>query len=125
MCVNQNPASYLAGKARTTARMHCQRDFGGWPYSLFTAGAPYSASKFALEVLSEALAGHENERLVGMISRRDLIGISAGLLASKSNAASWPPAKAKRGMVSTEYQLATDVGLEILKRGGNAVDAAV
>jgi gamma-glutamyltranspeptidase/glutathione hydrolase len=35
------------------------------------------------------------------------------------------PVVAKKGMVSTENFLATQVGLDILKRGGNAVDAAV
>ena len=35
------------------------------------------------------------------------------------------PVEASRGMVATEERIATRVGLEILKRGGNAVDAAV
>ncbi|MFZ3001499.1 MAG: gamma-glutamyltransferase [Undibacterium umbellatum] len=35
------------------------------------------------------------------------------------------PVYAKSGMVATEQALATQVGLDILKRGGNAVDAAV
>lgn len=35
------------------------------------------------------------------------------------------PVYAKQGMVATEQALATQVGLDILKRGGNAVDAAV
>ena len=35
------------------------------------------------------------------------------------------PVTAQRGMVSTQNALATRVGLEILKKGGNAVDAAV
>ena len=35
------------------------------------------------------------------------------------------PVTAQKGMVSTQNALATRVGLEILKKGGNAVDAAV
>ncbi len=35
------------------------------------------------------------------------------------------PVYAKLGMVSSEHALATQVGVDILKRGGNAVDAAV
>ncbi len=35
------------------------------------------------------------------------------------------PVSAKNGMVVTEQHLASDVGLQILKQGGNAVDAAV
>ncbi|MBY0574157.1 MAG: gamma-glutamyltransferase [Undibacterium sp.] len=35
------------------------------------------------------------------------------------------PVRAKHGIVSSEQGLATQVGLDVLKRGGNAVDAAV
>ncbi len=35
------------------------------------------------------------------------------------------PARAKNGMIASECSMATNVGLEILKMGGNAVDAAV
>src|SRR4051794_11791891 len=34
-------------------------------------------------------------------------------------------ATARRGMVASENAIATDVGLRVLRRGGNAVDAAV
>lgn len=35
------------------------------------------------------------------------------------------PVVAKKGMVSTQNVLATEVGIDILKRGGNAIDASV
>ncbi len=40
-------------------------------------------------------------------------------------AASPEPIKAEHGMVVTAQHLASDVGVEVLKKGGNAVDAAV
>jgi gamma-glutamyltranspeptidase/glutathione hydrolase len=42
-----------------------------------------------------------------------------------SHAASVPAVEAKNGMVVTSQHLATKVGVDILKMGGNAVDAAV
>lgn len=40
-------------------------------------------------------------------------------------AASLPPVQANQGMVVTSQHLATQVGVEILNKGGNAIDAAV
>jgi gamma-glutamyltranspeptidase/glutathione hydrolase len=48
-----------------------------------------------------------------------------GLAAPGARAASPQPVGAENGMVVTAQHLASDVGVEILKKGGNAVDAAI
>ncbi|MBB3541592.1 MULTISPECIES: gamma-glutamyltransferase [unclassified Rhizobium] len=47
------------------------------------------------------------------------------VLAPSAFAASPAPVEAEHGMVVTAQHLATDVGVDVLKNGGNAVDAAV
>ena len=48
------------------------------------------------------------------------------LISSPSTqAASRPPVRGKHGMVSSVSEIASQVGVDVLKRGGNAVDAAV
>ncbi|TCP89431.1 gamma-glutamyltransferase 1 [Rhizobium sp. PP-CC-2G-626] len=51
--------------------------------------------------------------------------ILIGLAVSPAQAASPQPVAGENGMVVTAQHLASDVGVEILKQGGNAVDAAV
>lgn len=47
------------------------------------------------------------------------------LLQTNAEAASVPPVAARDGMVVTAQHLATDVGVQVLADGGNAVDAAI
>ena len=44
---------------------------------------------------------------------------------SPARAASVAPVATENGMVVSAQHLATDVGVDVLKRGGNAVDAAI
>ena len=48
----------------------------------------------------------------------------AGIV-DRAEAASTAPVAAEHGMVVTAQHLATEVGVDVLKRGGNAIDAAV
>src|SRR5260221_9051679 len=55
-----------------------------------------------------------------------LAGCGWSLVAvSAASAASVTPAAAEKGMVVSAQHLATEVGVDILKRGGSAIDAAV
>ena len=54
-----------------------------------------------------------------------LIASCSIALLNCSYAASMTPVGAEHGMVVTAQHLATDVGVDVLKKGGNAVDAAV
>lgn len=54
-----------------------------------------------------------------------LVGCLWSLVVSAVNAASERPVAAEKGMVVSAQHLATHVGVDILKRGGNAIDAAV
>lgn len=51
--------------------------------------------------------------------------VTFALFSITARAAAPPPIEAEHGMVVTAQHLATNVGVEVLKNGGNAVDAAV
>src|SRR5437762_12862223 len=57
--------------------------------------------------------------------RRSLLLSAVALACAGAQAASQAPVAAKDGMVVTAQHLATRVGIDVLKDGGNAVDAAV
>jgi len=56
---------------------------------------------------------------------RSLVATALVISYSWAQAASVPPVAAENGMVVTAQHLATHVGVDVLKDGGNAVDAAV
>jgi len=57
--------------------------------------------------------------------RRTLVATASLMLCIAADAASVAPAAAENGMVVSAQRLATKVGVDVLKKGGNAIDAAV
>lgn len=53
------------------------------------------------------------------------VAVLAAAVLVRADAATRPPLAAKQGMVVTSQRLASEVGRDILMKGGNAVDAAV
>ncbi|KQV95654.1 gamma-glutamyltranspeptidase [Pelomonas sp. Root1237] len=59
------------------------------------------------------------------LQSRSLVMVAVLLTAGVAQAASQAPVAAENGMVVTAQHLATRIGVDVLKDGGNAVDAAV
>src|SRR5947209_3827978 len=65
-------------------------------------------------------------RILPSFSTRLAIVVVAGWsFIAGAHAASAAPVAAEHGMVVTAQHLATEVGVDVLKKGGNAIDAAV
>ncbi len=54
-----------------------------------------------------------------------LVGSPVGYFRQTTNAASREPVRAKNGIVASTNEVASQVGVDIMKRGGNAIDAAI
>ena len=54
-----------------------------------------------------------------------LISIAAGLMPIATPAATREPVRGKHAMVASQHPLASQIGVEIMKKGGNAIDAAI
>src|SRR3569623_2805358 len=57
--------------------------------------------------------------------KNPLVALGSSVLFAAAHAASVAPVAAENGMVVTAQHIATHVGVDVLKKGGNAVDAAV
>lgn len=82
--------------------------------------------------MSLAVSGREptnpaarRDILLGTLAGACLIAACALSPVPAARAASAPPVAAEKGMVVSAQHLATEVGVTVLKRGGNAIDAAV
>mgnify|MGYP000892631621 FL=1 len=66
-----------------------------------------------------------HNRLLSMICLAGLLLGITGFSAGSTSAASFPPLKSSVGMVLSSHPIANNIGMQVLKDGANAVDAAV
>jgi hypothetical protein len=86
-----------------------------------------------LAALAWSNAFRKKRRIALMNSRKTLTTIICLVLLLtaviparfSSEAASRPPIRGKNGMVASVSQIASQVGVDVMKRGGNAIDAAI
>src|SRR3989337_1420505 len=65
-------------------------------------------------------------RAEALMTRRTFFALACALsIASLTLQAGSSPARAKLGMVITQSDIASQIGFEVIKNGGNAIDAAV
>jgi gamma-glutamyltranspeptidase / glutathione hydrolase len=63
--------------------------------------------------------------MAGASASKCLLAVAAALLSLPADAASRPAVEAPHGIVVSSQHLASEIGADILKQGGNAIDAAV